>query len=122
VFEHDGRSALSGGVLVAPPHQGDEDRVEVDALLAEPVLEPGRVVLVPPPLEDAVLDEPPEAVGQDVAGRAGVPLELLEPPDPEERLPQHQHGPSFADDLERASHGAVLVRKPIAFHDWSVAE
>jgi hypothetical protein len=63
---------------------------------------------VRPPLEDAVLDQAAEPVGQNRLGDVEMGVEVVETADPEEGIPQDQQGPPFTDDLERAGEGAVL--------------
>ena len=87
---------LRGVVAIAPLQQGHHHRPQVDALLGEPVLEARRAILVGHALEDALLDEPPEAVGQHVARDAEVALEVLEA--------AHAH--------ERVAHDRIVQRSP----------
>ena len=95
-------------VAVAPVRQRDHDRPEVDALLGQVVLEALRALLIEAALEDAVVDESLQAVGEHVAGDAEIALEVLEAADAEERVAQQQDRPAVAEDLERAGDGAVL--------------
>src|SRR6266478_5093233 len=57
-------------VAVAELHQRDDHRPEVQALLGQAVLVPNWMLLVGDPVEDAVLDERVQAVGQNIAGGA----------------------------------------------------
>src|SRR5207244_1117386 len=59
-------------------------------------------------LEDALLDQPVQAVGQDVAGDAQALLEVIEAAQAEKRVADDQQRPALADDLERAGDRAVL--------------
>ena len=61
------RPGLLGGVAVAPLHQRDQHRPQVDALLGEPVLEALGSLLVGVALEDALVDEARQPVAQHVA-------------------------------------------------------
>ena len=77
VVDDDRGPVLRGVVAIAPLQQGHHHRPQVDALLGEPVLEARGAILVGHALEDALLDEPAEAVGEHVArdrrGCAGSP-------------------------------------------------
>ena len=63
---------------VAPGGHGGEDRVGVAALLREAVLVAGRVRLVLDPAQQALVDEPVETSGEDVAPDAQRLLEVVE--------------------------------------------
>ena len=78
-----GRRARRGGRprCAAPRCTGIRSR----ALAREHVLVAGRVLLVAPPLEDAVLDQRVEPGAQHVAGDAEPPLPVVEAGDAEER-------------------------------------
>ncbi len=52
--------------------------------------------------EDTGLDQRHQPLGQHRARHVQVRLQLAEPAHPEETVPQHQHRPAFADDLQRA--------------------
>ena len=60
-------------------------------------------------LEDALVDEPAEAVGEDVARDAEALLELVEAAAAEEGVADDQERPALADDLERPRDRAVLA-------------
>src|SRR5215210_6046152 len=96
--KRDERPLLAGLVAGAPLHQAEQDRVEVEPLLRQPVLEALRARLVLAPLEDPVRDESVEAVGEDVPGEPGVALELAEATHPEEALAKDQQRLAIADD------------------------
>ena len=55
-------------------------------------------------------------VGEDVAGGAGASVEVLEPPGPEEGLPDDQQGPAVADHREGAGHGAAALADLVPAH------
>jgi hypothetical protein len=50
----------------------------------------GRVLLIRHPLQDPLLDEPGEALIQDVAGDSKAGLEIVKAPDPEEDVAQDE--------------------------------
>src|SRR3989440_12550152 len=93
--------------LVAPLHQRDEDRMELEALVGQAVLEALGPLLVAPALEDAVAHQRLEPGGEHVAGDAEAALEVLETADAEEGIPQHEERPPLAHDLEGTGHGTV---------------
>src|SRR5580693_2716529 len=97
------RPVVAGQVLVAPAHQGDDDRVQVAARGGQVVLEAGRVLGVRPALEDSGADQGAQAGGQGVARRPGLADHLVEPPVAEEDLADGQQCPLLADDIQGAS-------------------
>src|SRR5690606_24034363 len=66
--------------------------------------------------KDALLDQPTQALVEDVARDAEALLQLVEAPHPEEGVPDDQHRPPVADDLEALSHRAVHVSEALALH------
>ena len=103
------RSVGARDVMVAPLEHRNQDGPEVDALLGEAVLEAGRALLVGALLENALVNEAGEAIGEDVAGHAEPVLELVKPAPAVEDVPDDQERPALAEDLERACNRAVLV-------------
>ena len=101
------------GPFVTPLHQGDVDRKQRASFVGQPILvEFARGVLgVGPPLQDALGDEPVEAVGEHVASQADAPLVILEPPGAVERLAQDQPDPAFADDGRGTGYRTILVEQ-----------
>ena len=110
------RRAVGRGVLVAPPHEVEDDGVEVAAAVGEPVLVPGRALGVAVALENAGVDQALEAVGEHVARHAQAALEVVEAPDAAEGVAQDEERPAFADELERARDRADLVVVRAAKH------
>jgi hypothetical protein len=96
-------------VLVAPLSETGEGDVEVTPLSREPVLEPLRALAVAHLLQDALLHQAVQAVGENVTGDAEALLELVEAAEPEERVADNQQRPALADDLERPGDRAVLA-------------
>ena len=111
VEDLDGRAVGVGGPAVAPLHQRDERRLQVEALLGQVVLVAAALpgLLVVDALEHAVVDELGEPLAEQVARAAERAVEVVEAADAEERLAQHEQGPLLPDDLERALDRAVLV-------------
>ncbi len=106
VLQDQRRPVVAGQVLVAPPHQRDDDGVQVTARVGEVVLEARRVLAVGSPLEDPGADQGPEPGGERIARRAGTAHHLIEPAVAEEDLPHGQQGPLLAHDVQGAGDGA----------------
>src|SRR6266702_203896 len=84
-------SGWAGGVALPPLHQGDEHRVQVQALVGQAVLEAGSlpVVLVRNLTQQALPDQAGEPVAEDLPGRLAAPLPVAEPADRTDRSPHH---------------------------------
>ena len=95
-----GRGVGHAGPLVAPLHERDEDRVQLEALVGQAVLVALGAILVEAALQDSVADEGLEAGGEDVAGDPEPALEVLEAADAEEGVAQDEEGPPLPHDLE----------------------
>jgi hypothetical protein len=106
------RDRIIGGaeMPIGPPHQAHDHRIQVERALRQPVLIPVGVGPVADPLEHAVADEPAQALGQDIARDAEVPLELPVAADAEEGLAQDQERPAIAEDVNRELDG--VARRP----------
>jgi len=113
---HDHGRAAGRRVLVAPLHQRDEDRPEIDALAREPVLEALRTLLVARAPQDTLVDQALEPRLQDVARDPEVALEVVEAAGAEEGVAQDQQRPALADELERAGDRAVLAALCVPKH------
>ena len=96
-----GRRPSGRVVAVAPLQQGHHDRPQIEALLGQPVLEARGALLVGHALEDALVDEAAEAVGEHVARDAEVALEVVEAAHAHERLAHDEDRPAVAEHLER---------------------
>jgi hypothetical protein len=64
-------------------------------------------LLVGHPAQDAVLDQVGQPRAEHLPGRSGVLLDVVEPPDPAERLAEQEHGPPLAEQLEGPRDRAV---------------
>ena len=106
VLEQHRRPAGGRGVAVAPLHQRDDRRPQVQALLGQAVLVARRVLLVEAPLEHALLEQPREARLQHVARDAEVGLDLVEAAQAQQHVAHDQQRPALADHLERAGDAA----------------
>ena len=118
VQQFDGRRRKAGP-LVAPLHQRDVDREQRAALRGEPVLVEVTCGMrrIAATLQDAVVDEPVEALGKYVAGQAYSALEVFEAPGAVERLAQDHPYPAFADDARGAGDRAILLKQFGVPHD-----
>src|SRR4029077_8356516 len=117
VLQLDGRSGVTRHPAIAPARHRDDDRVEVAALLGEPILEARRPVLVSKPLHHVRVDETLQAIGQPVTREADG-LEVLEPPHAQERVAQDQERPAIADHGQRPRHRAGEVSDVSPAHWW----
>ncbi len=106
VLQDQRRSVVAGQVLVAPPHQRDDDGIQVTARVGEMVLEARRMLAVRSSLEDPGADQGPEPGGERVTRRAGAAHHLIEPAVAEEDLAHGQQSPLLAHDVQGAGDGA----------------
>src|SRR5205814_6396499 len=90
VYELDRGAVATRHPAITPARERHDDRIEVAPLLGQPVLEARWMRLVADALENAVSDQRPEPVGQPVARRAEVALEVLEAADAEEGVAQDE--------------------------------
>src|SRR5436190_468985 len=109
-------------VAVAPLHQREEGEAKLAALVGEAILEALGPLAVADALEDADVDEPVEAVGEDVARDAEAREQLVEPAAPERDVADDQQRPPVAHDLERAGDRANLAVVGAPEHPGRLAE
>jgi hypothetical protein len=88
--------------------QADERDMKIAALSGQPVLVPLRPFLIANPLEDSFVDEPAKTLGENLPRDPETPLELVEPAQPQESVPNDQQRPSLPDDLEGMCDRTVL--------------
>src|SRR5204863_18378 len=115
------RACGAGRVAVAPLHQRDEHGIKVQALVGQPVLVTAALpmLLVRDLPQQALVHQPRQPVAQDLPGRLGAALHVVEAADPVEHLAQYEEGPLLADDAHgRADRavGAVVVEDPGPSH------
>jgi len=103
--------------LVAPLPDCVQRREQIGALLRQPVLVPCRALLVEGALEDALLDEPVQAVGEHIPSDAETLLELDELREAEEGIADDRPGPAFADDLQHALVDALAADRHVVTFD-----
>ncbi len=120
MHELDRRPLGAGHPAIAPTRQRDDYGVEIASFRGQPILETTRAVLVRHPVEDAVLGELAQPVGETVARGAQVLLEILEAPYAEEGVAQYQQRPAVADHGERAGDRAGHVADVAPAHVGSI--
>src|SRR6516165_9962000 len=109
VLERDRRARRWRRVAVAPLHQRDHRRPQVEALLREAVFVARRALVIEASLEHALVGERREAALEDVAGDAEIGLDLFEAAQSEEDVADDQQRPPLADHLECRGDAAHLV-------------
>ena len=67
-------------------------------------------------VRDPELDEPGQPLLEDVAGNPESSLEVVETGDAQEEVPDDQHAPPLAHDLQALGHRAVHVGEALPFH------
>src|SRR5215469_5702827 len=108
--------AVWRGVLVAPlPHAG-QHRPQVTAFAGEAVVVARRVLAVGHFHQDAGVHQLGQALVEHVARDAEPVLELVEAANSEEGVPQDQHRPPFAGDLQALRDRAVHGGEALVFH------
>lgn len=74
-----------------------QDRIEVQPPLRQPILVTNRSVAIGHLLQDTFVDQFPEPVGEDMAGDAKAGLELVKFADAQETVSQDQPRSAVAD-------------------------
>ena len=111
------RAAFGAGEpAVAPRRHRGEDRVDVAALVGEPVLVANRTLLVLDTGEHSLVDEQGEVRREDVAPDAERALEVVEPAHAEARLAKQQQVPPVAQHVDGAGDRARPLRRVGACH------
>ena len=101
-----GVAGHAGLPALAPLAQRDHRRQQREALVGQPILDLAAILGQRLARQDAVLDQPRETVGQDVARDAELRLELLEMVQAVERRAQDHERPALAHRLERGRQAA----------------
>lgn len=91
-----------GQVPIAPLHQPDDDRVEVDPLGGEVILEARRVGLVGALFDKTGGHQTLEAGRQNIARDTEMVVHLIEAMDAQEQLAEDEQAPHVAEHAERA--------------------
>ena len=113
--------AVGGAVAAAPAQQRAHHRPQLAAGLGQLVEVAPAVARVGPSVEDPVLHESAETIGQHGLGNIEMGLEIAEPAYAEEGVADDQQRPALADHLQRARHRAVLSLVVLAEHALIVA-
>lgn len=93
---------------IAPAHDEDDGRVEVQALFGQPILVAKRPRRILPSLQNSVGDEFLQPICQHCWSRAELLLNGVEPSRAEEGLPQDQKCPRVPNLCERTLNGVYF--------------
>ena len=114
------RRSGRSGVFVPPlPHRG-EDGPEVASFVRESIVVARWVLGVRHARQDALVDQSSESLLQDVPRDPEPTLEVVEAADTQEDVPDDEHAPPLADDLEALGDRAVHVGEALPFHELSL--
>src|SRR5690349_7616048 len=121
VPDDDLRAGRADRVLVAPVHQRQQHRVQVQALLGEPVLGPAALaaLLVGDLAQQALVYQPGQPLAEHLAGHAGAALHVVEAAHAVEGFAQDEERRPFTEDAHgRADRavGRVVVEDPWPCH------
>ena len=95
------------GVLLAPVAEGQQDRLQCPALLAQAVFDPGRNDRIDLADDQAVALQLPQLFGQHALGDVpDIALQLVVPLGAVEQMVERDALPLAADPLERRIHRA----------------
>ena len=109
--------------LVTELPEGHEHVEQVAALLGEPILVAGRMILIGDGLQYVVVDQLVQPVGEHVAGDLEVGLEVVEPAYAEEGISQDEKGPAVTDYVDRLGDDAVeVIERLSGRHDPSLPQ
>src|SRR5690554_3011180 len=93
--------------------------MQVQSPLGESILLAQWPLLVGHPDQYAMVDQLLQPVSQYMPGDAQALLELVETPDPQKTVTQHQQGPAIADHRQGTCQGARLLIQFFPTHDSS---
>ena len=96
------QTMLAGPAMFPTPH-AQRDRIEIEPLFGQSILEAARRFAVGHAVEHAVFDEGVEACGERAARGAGTAPQILEASNAQERIAQNEERPAIADRFECAS-------------------
>src|SRR5271169_5737122 len=120
VLVHELQGRVIDLVAVPPAQHGQQHRVEILALLRQDVLIARGPFLIGPSLQNPLVNEQLQPVGQDVAAELELGLDVLEPPHAAKALAQDYHGPALADHRPGPGDGAFLLRQLRVSHAVSI--
>jgi hypothetical protein len=98
-----GWPAVVSVMRVSPMNQRQDHGIEVESLLAQPILITLRTFLVRNPIQHAICNQTGEAFGQDATGNSKPALKFLEPSYFQKCFAKYEQCPAIADDRESAS-------------------
>lgn len=110
------RPLLSGVMRIAPMHEADDDRIEAQALLRQPVFMPQRCLAVGHLLQHAMIHKVLQPLGQHAPRNAQPILKLIKSPHTEKCLSQDEQRPAIAHHSHRARQRAILPVKFLPLH------
>src|SRR2546423_14291013 len=105
---------------IAPRVESDENRHQFRSGLGQLVLEPGRPLVVLPPLEYPVRLEVCETGSEKIPRDPKVLDQLVEPVQPHGDIPDDERCPPVADDVEASSERAMEVGETRLTHDKQI--
>lgn len=111
VVQHEWGAFGAGEPFVAPGGHGGEDGIHLTAFLGESVLVANRAFLVGDAVEQAVVNEPVQVRGENVAADAQRDSEVFESAGAEACLSDDEKVPAIAEDVRAARHGARPARR-----------
>src|SRR5215472_12373394 len=111
-----GWAGLAGGPAIPPGGHREQHVAELQPLLRQHVVVPGRPLRVGPLLQHTLRNEAPEALGQHLARDAQVTLDVVKAGDAHPDVPEDERRPGFSGDLEGAGDRARHLAEPRALH------
>ena len=113
---NDRRTFLPGVVPVTPMNKRKNCGIELVPLVGKAVIVSGGSYLICATHQDFLLYKQRQALAKDAARNLQASLEVLEPPNTQEGVPQHQKRPAIADDGECACERAIFSVKFVPSH------
>ena len=110
------RPTLARHPPVAPSEHRNQDRIEVESLCREPILDviAGRSIF--DTFENSVTDQGSEPRAQDIARDSGTRLEFVETAPAQKSLAQDKHRPSLTHDRKRPRNRAICLADRFPTH------
>ena len=100
VVDQQGGRLPIDGPAISPAHEGNERGGEVHALCGQAVLVSLRSILVLDLVQDVVVDEPCQPVGEQVASDTKIVVKLTKAMYPTKDVPQDQQCPAVANEIK----------------------
>ncbi len=110
VAENDAR-LTAGEPTIAPPHQCDEGRRELETHFGQLVLVTRRVFLVGNPGQDATVYQLGEAIGQHWPSDAELTPQFLEAMESAKYVANDEHRPAVTDEIKRPADGVERPKR-----------